>query len=1832
MKKFLPAFLGFALLGGLLFLHPAEGASKNGVVSFSPSGTAADNAALRIVFDEPVVSKNEIGQALPVSDFPFVTAPPIQAEGKWLDRRTFAASLLAPLEMATVYSVTVREGLKSQRGRLIGEGAAFTFQTAPLRLLSAAATVMNRGGVDLRLDFNIPVSPSRLRGFLTVLMNEHQETSYRIASGLAAKTIRATVPVDVDRETFRLTVRLAAGLTGEAGTLGLPEDEVKYFTLTPKLRLTSVRAENAYGGGNILNVFANFGLDAGKASAGGFIKVEPAVPFSVESWYSGELLIRGGFKPRERYVFTFRKGLPSTFRGLSLDEDVVQAVIMPDLPSSVNFAAPGTFLSPAGGGRIPVELVNVRKLELSLWRLYENNIPYIMRSDYSYFDRSLARRAAHRILNLSLPLNEKTRRVVVLDDLLSGDRGLFQLSLLNTEADYWNEQGQIVNLSDIGMAVRLWEDGILVWANTLSALEPVEGADVRVYSAANQLLAEGRTGADGVWQLQRNEPWSGEHESPALATVSRGREVAYVRLTRGLLSQEMFDTSGRPWLRSGCDAALFSARDIYRTGERAAFKAVVRNHDLSTPEPFPVLFVARDPLSRAVKRGTALLGKEGGALFDLDIPDNAMTGLWQVSLYTPGDEERSGPLAWMSFHVEDFAPPRIEVDLNTENTSWPAPDDDVALGISARYLFGADAAGLKWEAAWRAREGVFKPKQEKWAAYTFGNPMRKFAPRGDVFGSGTLSPKGEAETRFTLPADWDAPSVVDLTLEGRVMEEGGRWVSKRVTFPYCPRPVLVGITELRNGAQAVNRAAAFRVAAIAPSEEAEEPADVNALSAELFRVTWNYNLVNVDGYTRWQSSEEYSKVDAKEIAVAGGVGEVSFTPRLWGTYVLVVSDAKSGASASVRFWADDPEYAGQEGSQLLDRVEITTDKDLYKIGDVAKVTLRAPFEGLLLFDVEAAKLIRRDIVKVDKAGTVLEVPVTEEMFPNAWCAAWLIRPVAENEAWGTHRAIGIKRLNVDTGTFRLNVGLDAPAKCDPAGKIPVTLSLKDSRGEPVGGEVALALVDDGVLGLTGFKTPDLLNHFLAPRKMNSDGFDIYDQLMPLETKATELLHPAGGLAEEMAAFAGAPKAQRFKILSLFEGTLAADESGVLKTELDLPEFSGRGRLFAVAVSGARFGSAERTIQIARDIVTEADLPRFAAPGDIFTVPVTVFNSSAEAKDVTVELSAEGGLSVAESPMMASVPANGSRKWTAALEALHPGTAVYKVKTLWNESESARKSYEQRIEMPVRSPFPVVTLSGSGTFQSGDAEIDIRAVKNFAEEGLTGSLVLSDTPLVDLSRAVDFLAHYPYGCLEQTLSGAWPFLILPDAIAEIDPLLIQSDSVRHKTDSAIARLQMMQLYDGSFVKWPGDTRPYAWGSVHAAHFLAEARKAGIRYPEEMFTASLNWVKRFMASLPPTLPSDSDLIGTDWADWTERNDMTAKAYAAYVLALCGEKPLGWIQFLKENESKMWPSGRIWLAGARSLLEGRADALRALGEWSDAVPAGALHETLDSAVRNAAQLLSLWTEVEPRSPEAAKLVQRLLLWGRENRWYSTQENAAVAMALGRYLLKVGRAENALEGALTDGDRPLLAFRSGTRAAIDLKDLPKEPSLRIRTTGTGGGYYSWTATGTPLSAPEPARSGVSVESFWTDREGVPFPEGEPIPQGTEVVVTLRLSPSLSVSDLAVSCLLPAGMEIENPWLADGGEPPLPGVRYSARDDRLLLFIDRLSKETDYRFVMRTVTRGTFAQPLLSAEGMYDPGIRFIGKTSPPRAVGPGPDMGLVEARYGALPLVGRGGGVSDR
>lgn len=1748
-----------------------------GVQSFAPTGTVPDNISFRAVFRNPVVTKAQTGKTLTPENslFPFEVNPPLQLEGRWQNERTFTAKLLAPLRSATTYTATLRENLKDRRGGKIGPGT-FRFQTEGLSPTDIHASMGKDNNAYFTLSFNMKVDPARLKGYMRIINEQGKELAYSINGALPSRTIRASVPVQKTSSRQRFTVRIAAGLKSGEGDMGIEQDYSHNVVLDPVLMLRELEPEE-----KAIRAYFNFSIDPQTAKS--FIQIEPAVNNATleNGWSDENLVIRSqNFRPRDRFVITFKKGFPSK-SGLVLTEDHKQAVIMPDLESDISLPAAGSYLAPLDGALIPIELQNVKRLQLDLWRMYENNIPYMLHEEYNEFDKDIAKRVFTKEIPLNLPLNERVRRSIPLDEIAKGKRGLFLLTARDTDSEWWDERRQIISLSDIGATARLWEDAILVWVNTLTNARGVQNADVKIYSDAKQLLAQGRTNEAGIFYYEIPEGKTWENDNlPSIAVISKGTgenaDLTYIQLTRNLLNREIFDTSGREWLRSGYDGAIISPRDIYRTGETATFKALVRNPDISTPQAFPVIFIVKDTLGRKVKEEAVTLNAKGSAVFSMTLPGNALTGLWTVSLAVPGQEDK--PITSYKFHVEDFAPPRIEVKLNTYR-KYLVHNDTFTADIYSRWLFGVDGAGLNYKTSWTAREASFTPTQDRWKGYEFGDPSRHFASTEGELEEANLDNFGAAHANLKLDSDWQAPTIINVTLKAEVMEDSGRWVTSTLTRPYYPAPYLLGIAPVSEKF-AVRQDIAFKVAGVTPDEE---PANPGELKAELFRVTWNYNMIEIDGRKRWQSTEELSQIEEKTLTLKNGLGEFSFRPEDWGTYLVRISDNDDNARAVYRFYAADPEYAGS-GSQLIDRIDITTEKETYRLGETARVKIKAPFSGLMMITVENSKLVTRNVRIVEDREITFEVPITRELRPNAWLSAWLIRPVegADAQQWASHRAIGLTRIKTDLSDFAIDVGINAPQKIEPASKLPVTLTLKGASKELMeNADVAIAFVDDGVLGLTKYKTPDLLNHFWGLKRLNSEGYDIYDQLIPVEAKTTEQLHPGGD--EAMAALANDGNVQRFKILSLFEGVLYPDKNGELKTELEIPEFSGRGRLFVVAASGRCFGSAEQTVEIARDIVTEAGLPRFAAPGDEFIVPVSVFNTSSQNKNVRVNLIPEG-LMLNESYADLKISAGAKENFIVTARALGGANkAVLRINTAWDG-----RDFTQEIEMPVRSAWPSITIAGSGVFEPGTTRLGLPL--DIFEGNVSGSLNLAATPAVNLTQATHYLNNYPYACLEQTISTAWPFLILPDAVAELDPMIVNDAGLHERTEGAINRIQSMQLYDGSFASWPGTDETYSWGSVYAAHFLLSAKNAGVNFPEEMLTGALNWIRQFLASLPAY---------NDRTD--ELDDLTAKAYAVYVLALNGERPLGWIEYLRENQASLWQSGHIYLAGAQALIDGNADALRNLELGSISGYSG---KTLESNTRNLAALLTMWLDVEPQAPEVTELAQRISALGKNGSWFSTQDNAAAIVALARYNVESAGAKSEITADVTTetSDHALLSYKNDGAVSLKVSELPKDANILIEAEGHGQGSYSWNITGFPKTQPKPERRNVNVECLYFDEAGNAVDFKQPIAHGKVIQAVLTVKPSMRVNNLALNYLLPAGFEIENPRIDDGEEEKAGtyGIVNDVRDDRLILFFDTLDKTRSYGFKMRAVTRGKFRVPQISAFGMYDASIRFTGNVQP--------------------------------
>lgn len=1750
MKKKNIPLLTFVILVLFLVSGHLWAAEDFVVTDFKPQGSIEERAPLiTVVFSAPVT---------PSETWPLSIYPAIPAEGTWNDPQTFTLKLIKPLSSATQYTVEMKEDLRDEKGRLLAGRHSFRFQTPSLTFVECRQIDLTEDGLaTLELLFSAPISPIRIRGFATLKDSYGRMVPYAVSGEHPSTSITLTTrPFDGNE----LLLSIASGLTSEAGPLGLEKP------IEQKILLSSVLAVrgswNYLQGPNRGSIMIQTSSPIDMAKASNFISLEPKIPFTVNPEYNG-FTIDGPFQPRQRYVLTLKKEL-STRTGSQLGEEFKKAFVFSDVEPSIAFPTGGMFLSPAEDSRIPLETVNIDEVEMSLWRLYENNIPYAVMTGINSVPRELSNLTAQKKAKIQGTPNIAERRAIDLRELAKDEKGVFLLTARNTAPNTWQEAQQVVALTDIGIMARTYSEGIMVWANSIRKLEALVKAEVRVYSRSNQLIAEGKTGRDGIFMLHRTAPWNDELR-PFLITVEKDGDMSFLPLDRNVVADNGFDISGRPYLRKGYEAFCFAPRNIFRPGETAQFKAIVRNGAHQAPSSFPLLLTITSSHGKELSRSTAKLSQEGTLLYSWEIPENIMTGAYQLALLMPGNEKT--PLGTMTFYVEEFAPPRLEV-LIEESVKALKPEEELLLSFSSRYLFGAPASDLPWEGEVRAVSSSFA--HPKWKAYIFGDPEKKSEPVNEFIGQGNLDETGKGSLSYKARGELIAPSVLNFLFTIRVREEGGRWVPQTVSIPCYPAPYMIGIEKSKD-APLPQKPYEIRVAAVIPDGT---PAPLHSLTVSVSKIMKHYTLKRYADQTRMEEQEEIGTPEVKEVALSQGIGLFTFTPQEPGEYLLQFEDQETGSSASTRLQVWYSFGSGEGGSPLIDRVIISTDKEKYVPGETATVNIQSPFQGLLLFTVDTDRQLIRKIEEMKSGETSLKVKITEDMVPNAYCTAWVIRSVSDKDydAWGAHRALGTIPLFVDKPESHLSVSIESPQEIEPGSRLPVTVWLKDFKQRPVEGYVALALVDEGILGLTGYETPAPDTFFLGKRELSAFTNDMYDQLMPLESRKTPLLHPSGGdSAEAMydAAMGGLLSplltGRSFTILSLFEGEAGTNHEGKAVIDLDIPEFSGKGRLMAVAVAGSAFGSFAQSVVIQRDIVVEPSLPRAVAPGDHFIMPVTLFSQGDVEQKVTLRVKEVQGMTIDDNKVVTlSVPAKGRISTAMPVTAgAKAGTGSLDIEAQWGE-----KSFTLSKEITIRPPYPKITTTQSGVItEEGDHTLPVSG--GWFSGTQKGTLILSALPTANLTGAFNFVHYYPYSCLEQTVSRGWPLLVMPNLAKHIDPLLSSKKEVEKQLESILRRLGNLQLFDGSFVSWSGEGIPHLWGSVYASHFLVETAKKNIPLPEGLLEGALSYLRQIL--------SLSDEEGPE--------KLAVRAYASYVLTLNGEPPLGWMEHLKGHRQAMTDSGRIFLAGAYSLYQKNTAPLKELGQVLFSTEEGVGGPTYELYWRNKALLLLMWNALDPLAPETIALASELTEQLYKETWETTQENALVLLALGRYMestLPLQKKPFTAEVFLSEGS-PLAKISEKEEIALPLDAVSHDLILRLK--GEGPLYYGLSLSGVPEAAVEAYNKGIEVRRVVNSSASL----------GQKLSVELYVTPLAPTTTLVLSDLLPGGLEIESTgeiyyMPADGGE-----IRAEKRDDRLILFITNLKGPLIYRYTTRAVTRGTFALPPVSVEDMYNPGIRSL-------------------------------------
>ncbi len=1756
---------------------------------FAPGNDATVEGAapLRWRFSAPMVAAEEVGRA--PAEPPARLNPPVAGRFVWRSERELVFTPDDSWPLCREFDAQLDDALADRRGRPVGGERAFRFTTPPLQFLRAEQAGAGDGAVTLRLIFNAAPNVGALARYLTIRRAGRPEAlPFRLLGGAVSRDVLVAVHTSAEEE---LDIKIEAGAPPHVGTRGLAETTSRRLRVSSRLELT--RLEPVVPPFEAPSLNAYFSVAPDPIAAAEFIRLDPAIPFRVrplQSWRGAGLTIEADFEPGAPCTVRFLAGLRAA-RGPALESDIARHVQFADRSPSIAFSDDGRYLSPAGPLIVPLSTVNVEACDVKLARVLPENLVFFAMRQSNRYERSYsyARGADHE--RLTEPLATRARAVAGAPNRVASLRldlrewlaeapgGAY---IVTASAKKAGVAEKLVVVTDLGLAAKAHREGVFVWVTSLREGRPLSGVRVALLAENNRELAAGETDEDGVARLaaRMDDP----DAIPFLLVARRGADLSYLKLDGAALDTGA-PAGARPFLAAGHEAYVFTDRGIFRPGETLRVKAIVRDRALAAPAPFPVALRIIRPDGRLHREWPALLSDYGTAEWSEVWPADLPLGRYRIELRTPGAETAMGATSVL---LEEYAPPQIAGELRVpEGRAMSGATLDFS--VYARHLFGRPAAGLPARARVTIEPVPFAP--EAWRDWRFGDNEKTFAPTTRELDARTLDADGAAAWQFPLDARWRPPAALRATLSATVMERSGRAVTFWATRAADPYPFYIGLRPaFEGGSLEIGREYAVAVAAVAPDGAAT--ADVANLDVELYRVDWTTLLRRrADGQWAYETVRTLQSLNRAGIALTGGRGETRFTPERVGSYLLAVRDAASGASSSVEFYAAAPGAAWVGWAmQRPDRVEIALDKERYLPGETARATLKAPFGGVALVTLESDRVLSHRLLPLNGNTAEFELPVTEEMRPNAYLAVSVIRPVTPAAIWTAHRAAGAALLRVDQPTRRLAVEIEAPADIRPQSRLEAAVRARAADGAPAAGaEVVVAAVDEGICSLTAFRTPDPMAWFLEARRLGVQLFDVYGQLLPLleEQIGGPDSHAPGDAPDAALARRLNPiRAHRFRPTALWSGTVRADEAGIARVAFDVPEFTGELRLMAVAVTREAAGSAARATAVKRPLVVQPSLPRFLAPGDRCFMPIEIFNETGAAAGVRLAVAAEGPLSVGAFDAAFDLPAGGARTVRVPLTAgAAPGVAKCRVSAV-----SDAERYEETFELAVRPPAPPTVVVREGALAEGES-VELAPPAGALPGTAYVEVWCGAQPEIALGGALDQLLRYPYGCLEQTVSSAFPLLYLSDLAERVRPGALGGMETGHFLRAGLWRLLGMQQAGGGFSLWP-HAEEYAWGSIYAAHFLVEAGRAGVEVPADRRDAALDYLRELLRR---PAPEEATPKAGAWAD-----DMARRAYACHVLALAKRPDAAWNERLLAMADRLGPAGRAHLAAAL-MLSGRPRDAAALLERAAEIPDAAPRDgggNLNSAARDLALELAARVELNPADPRAAQLALRLSGLRVGGAWHTTQENAVALMALGKYYRAQPNRPAPFTAALRFGGREL-AF-SNARPFRWQGPADSAPPPRLENRGPGAYFYFGRIESVPADGRmEESDRGLRVRRELLDLEGRPL-ERARWAQGDVAVVRIRLDTLDAAHDnLAIEDLLPAGLEIENPALATSENTPWlrdrnDWVRHrDLRDDRLILFTGPVAGRHAFHYTVRAVTPGRFVWPAARASAMYDPAIR---------------------------------------
>jgi uncharacterized protein YfaS (alpha-2-macroglobulin family) len=1521
------------------------------------------------------------------------------------------------------------------------------------------------------------------------------------------------------------------------------------------------------------------------------------------------------------------------------------------LRQQLQFVAQGRYLPRSAWKHLAVRHVNTDKVTVEVRQIAQATLPFWLSDDRG---EDANERNSDVILKKEIALGGALDKPVVdflpLEKLLpSVQHGVLEIAL---RAEGAHDARRLL-FTDLNLVAKREEGthAVRVWAIDLDDLSTVSGVEVKQIVRSGRVVSRCSTDRKGACTLAAPDPKSPDASEPFALVASRGDDLTYLRYEDVKTEAADVTVGGDPYDDPRpYRAALYGDRGVYRPGETAHAAAVVRAKDGAAPRAgMPVEMKLVDPRGKTTRKVALKTDAAGLVAADFRFPDSADTGKYRVTLAAAGK-----PLGERAFNVEEFVPERMKVSARAARPAFLLTDG-ATVDVSARYLFGGSAEGASYELSCSLKPAEFTPPgREKYAFGVWRAADSAQRPMPIDGTQGELGEGGVARGRCApLPSKSDFAGAAELEAAVAVMEAGsGRATETRVRIPMHPEKYYLGLVASE---KRLSAGTSFTVEGVVVDWDGNAVAADREVTLELVHVETEYDWGSDDYGSRYERREREASEGSIRVQARGGAFSAQMTAHeAASTYVVRAragharTDLRLDGRGDYWWWSPSSERATPK-PQRASSVAVETAAPVV-VGRENKLVFTAPYKGRALVTVETDRVLAAEWV--DATAGRNEWPFTVGAFvPNVYLTALVVKdPRLDGaEAFLPDRAFGVKSARVDAAAMTGALSIHVPGEIRSGARLAIDVD----TGSTDPAAITVAAVDEGVLQLTGFETPDPLRALLAQRRLGTDTYETIGWNAMLPTT----LRPAGGGDDEEGAGGGGGRVQPIKPVALWSGVIELPSGGKTRVTFDVPTYRGALRVMAVSASPKRIGHAAAAVTVRDPIVVETTLPRFLLKDDTAQVPVFVSNLSGEARTIDVRMRAlslgEPGEEIADErrdgdPFIGEPPvAIAGGRQSLKLKNGASGKVVFDLTSrvavgaarIFVEASSGGLASREQLDLPLAPATPHSRTIQRVELAQGSTDLK-PLVSGWLPTTEKTTFWVTTNPYGDAFAHLGWLMHYPYGCIEQTTSTTRPLLYLSDLIRSGQPDLVRKNKVEELVAAGIDRVLSMQTPSGGFAYWPGGGTPVAWGSAYATHLLLDAKRLKYAVPEDRLHDALAWIERELTSRIESLEPRS------WDEWEEFH---AEPYMQYVLAVAGRARKARIDRLiealehrlsstgaradgEDREALYMLQAALYLAGDRR-YEG---ALRR----PDASELGWVRKngwSFYSDLRRRGMMLSIFGDLFGADPAGEALADRVAsgLRGHASGWYTTQELVWAVTGLGKRVAGGSRAFHA----------PTLAGNGRTLAPARAPDGKKAKGDQAG----DGGERSWTVSRASeyrtlaLALPEKdagklylivrsegvrsdgsfaqGSEGIEVRREFQDAKGGRISLDKDLSLGDVAVVelTLRNTTSERVQNIALTDRFPAGMEVENPRLGRGADANAnarrPGERDEAwevdymdvRDDRIALFgaLEPRQSRT-VRYALRVVVAGRYALPPVEAEAMYDPAIWARGPVGRVTLAGP--------------------------